>query len=520
MIFRYSDPGYDYKIWSENLRQRLDQDHSHSLGQVCAIMESSSSSEDSSNPGSPTSKPEPHIWTFGDIPKRGPDLAPPLNFPYNIAGVCGHWRDVIATIPEHWTKLTVFVDVVRPTPLPELERFVEYSKDQPLEVTVKRSDTSPSGVAGDVDEKQRIRAVIDILKPHFHRCTVIDFDVHYGSSLPSFASELCCLSKDLKILSLKCVEDDEHGTLEPSTFDHGQGIDFADTWPHLQSLCLSGYAIMDAAVNAVHLFANVQEQIELSTFFAKSNEPPITLISNLLHALSGETIQERNVELILRKIEIPFVPTPLDYQIRINTMLELYELGEDMLSNLLLHADLNEAEIIMIEDCTFNEDCNPLPSCTSLFLTNIQGCLRKPLSEWDGLELTLSDCEGFTDEVIRDLASRRRSGQCVFDRLALYRCWAFSSASILDLARSETPTNNLAGSTKMSAITVAGKGPAISKEGREDFERYAPGIIDWSAEGPCRSKKEREDLWDNCDCDAAAFRKRYGDYVVVSVAFA
>jgi len=54
------------------------------------------------------------------------DILSPSLFPYSIAAVCPYWREVMALVPEFWTRIVIPVDQ-HPTPLPAVECQLAWS---------------------------------------------------------------------------------------------------------------------------------------------------------------------------------------------------------------------------------------------------------------------------------------------------------------------------------------------------------------------------------------------------------
>ncbi|KAH7914480.1 hypothetical protein BJ138DRAFT_1000046, partial [Hygrophoropsis aurantiaca] len=108
------------------------------------------------------------------------DPLSPSYFPLALAQVCKTWRDVMASVPEFWTRLVIFVDD-EPTPLDVVESWLEWSGDLPLEILVTRRLDRFKG--DDPEEGERVEGVLDLLYDHIERCKRLCFDVLLSSSL-------------------------------------------------------------------------------------------------------------------------------------------------------------------------------------------------------------------------------------------------------------------------------------------------------------------------------------------------
>ena len=118
---------------------------------------------------------DPVIWEWIERDPRSESL-----FPFNAASVCKLWHDILAGMPECWTR--VVFDVVS-DPGPFLDAFSWSRNLEKIEVAIFNS----SDYAEDVDEaveNKRILAITRALQPHVHRCRSISFDIIYSSSLP------------------------------------------------------------------------------------------------------------------------------------------------------------------------------------------------------------------------------------------------------------------------------------------------------------------------------------------------
>ncbi|KDR65917.1 hypothetical protein GALMADRAFT_1214409 [Galerina marginata CBS 339.88] len=102
-------------------------------------------------------------------------------FPFNVALTCSFWRDILACIPECWTRLVFDVTA---DPFPILSAFTWTNSLQDIEVFIVTSAMESVEVEKAL-EKERVKSVVDALQPHIHRCSSIVVDVMHEASLPS-----------------------------------------------------------------------------------------------------------------------------------------------------------------------------------------------------------------------------------------------------------------------------------------------------------------------------------------------
>jgi hypothetical protein len=129
-------------------------------------------------------------------------------FPYAIAAVCSHWRDIMSLVPEFWTRVVIFIDLVPTTPPATV---LSWSRNLPLEVIVTRVDF---GCAVDIQHEQN--QVVSIMKTLVHslvnRSRGLLFNVKFSSSLPPFPDSFQGAWSNLIELFLQCQEDNGGST--------------------------------------------------------------------------------------------------------------------------------------------------------------------------------------------------------------------------------------------------------------------------------------------------------------------
>ncbi|KAF9534860.1 hypothetical protein CPB83DRAFT_218203 [Crepidotus variabilis] len=373
------------------------------------------------------------------------DMLPPNNFPFNLANVCTLWRDVLSLYPEYWTTLCVFVDAVQPTPLSELARYLQYSKDLPLNLVVTRTLVPVRYPFRYEEDANRTRVVIKMLRPHFPRCWSIHFDLYRGSALPSLSKDLAVRSSELSSLVLSCEVDDDHPPINffdvkigvparPAEENSAERRYSIHTPSALTRLDLSGYTIMDAIKYSPSLFQNDSEEFDvtLSTYDITDLELPQSelIIQAFLRALE---IPGDNAHITLDRINLPYLGD-LDYPSSDPAAsFHLRNLNSDMMQNMLVYVEFENSFELTIEDCELDsEDCPSFPSSIHLNLIDLEPDvdLSHFLSSFSIGVLSISNCECFDDEVIRMLARRRSDTECFVDHLSIHNCTNFSKYGV------------------------------------------------------------------------------------------
>lgn len=109
-------------------------------------------------------------WTEKDV--RSSSL-----FPFNVASASKLWCDILALIPECWTR--VLFDVAK-DPTPSLDVFLWSDNLENIEVFVFNSDDTR--VVDKMRESIYVSTIAKALYPHIRRCKSIIFDVTCSKS--------------------------------------------------------------------------------------------------------------------------------------------------------------------------------------------------------------------------------------------------------------------------------------------------------------------------------------------------
>jgi hypothetical protein len=328
-----------------------------------------------------------HDWCTGPLCKRNEpyltkwndtnDLKSPSVFPYALSSVCKAWFDVMLLVPEFWTRLVIFVDN-QPTAIAELRSQLSASRDLPFRAHIfNRQDA----ICQDTAERARVKAVVNELSPHLHRCERLTFDVMNNSSLPSIRHTFSGSFPLLTELSMRCRIHDE-----PEELD-SQGEEGRDPFlfPNLTSISLTGSAFVDANKNPDRMGRNVRL---LSLSHLSSFENPNLTLTGLVHILNKF---DEISSLELKHVDLPYNPNeevPRGSQLRVHfcrILLEGFKRatfgafsklvgGADYDSQTIraceIAGDINDTEYLTFEDIHSTEDLlSVIPTLSNHFLT-------------------------------------------------------------------------------------------------------------------------------------------------------
>ncbi|EDR07359.1 uncharacterized protein LACBIDRAFT_298435 [Laccaria bicolor S238N-H82] len=247
---------------------------------------------------------EPYLTKWND----NTDLKSSSLFPYALSSVCKTWHDVMLLVPAFWTRLVIFLDD-QPTAIAELRSHLSASRDLPFRAHIFNREDA---ISQDTAERAQVRAVVNELSPHLHRCEQLTFDVMHNSSLPSICHTFSGSFPLLTELSMRCRIYDE-----PEAID-SQGEDNRDPFlfPNLTSISLTGSAFVDANKNPDSGMGKKLRLFSLS-HLSSFDDPGLTL-TGLMHILNKF---DKISSLELKHIDLPYNPNeqiPRGSQLRVH----------------------------------------------------------------------------------------------------------------------------------------------------------------------------------------------------------
>ena len=360
------------------------------------------------------------------------DLKSPSVFPYALSAVCKAWFNVMLLVPAFWTRLVIFVDEER-TSISTLRSQLSASRNLPFRAHIFNRQIA---ICQDTAEGPRVKAVVDELIPHLHRCERLTFDVMHNSSLPSICHTFSGSYSLLTELSMQCRIYDE-----PQGFDNG-GEERMEPFffPGLNSIALTGSAFVDFIKTPPWRGGGNMYLFSLSHLSSLKN---LNLtFTGLIHILNKF---DRISSLELKHIDLPYdpseqVPSGWDLRVQICSILlegfkrapfkafnELVN-GLDLESQTIRACELsaghvNETMNFTLEDIHSTEDLLsiiPTLSNRSVNFISCQGlndaCLEllskpNPRTHLWSLEilkdLTISRCPGISVRALKDLVESR-----------------------------------------------------------------------------------------------------------------
>ncbi|KDR73015.1 hypothetical protein GALMADRAFT_252421 [Galerina marginata CBS 339.88] len=334
------------------------------------------------------------------------DLRSTSLFPYNIASVCKLWRDILAGIPECWTR--VVFDLAK-DPAPFIDVFLWSKALTGIEVFVFNSSEAPDIVQESHRdlEYDRVSRIVQALVPHIDRCKSVTIDITYSSCLPSptifFRQDLSNIEK----LSLISRIDDIIVGNPLRTVVGNTDPSLAKSFPKLKALSLTGFWFMYLVLSAQspdwfsHSVAKLVS-LQVSQFaFLETGHYTIENFVLCLSKFTGRTSHH------LRDLSLSYAFDNIDGDYReeapeIEGDIHFQSVSPGFISHFYAVSSLPELE----ESCISFTTCQipRLPrflAHLTLVLTNIDGrSLRNVLKAWDGLELCICSCPSFKDTFI------------------------------------------------------------------------------------------------------------------------
>ncbi|RDB30735.1 hypothetical protein Hypma_005882 [Hypsizygus marmoreus] len=374
------------------------------------------------------------------------ELRLPTAFPHSAASVCRHWRSVMLENPRLWTRIAVFVGPSNPTPLSDLCTWLKASRDLPINVHVMRrpDDMQITPDSGEY-ERDRVCAVVDILKPHVLRCTSLSFQLLHRSSLPSLCDDIGALLK-VRTLILTCQDGApsplDNPLLDEANYGWGRRLEPPLEFPELVYLEIDGPNFVKVSsfnfnwlkqqprneTLSVKLSHLELSDAEIDWALKVLQEASCLFLSHMKLEDWVYNAQRQPAHILLRRLEVLYVENVDDEFLREVAydawMPQLQELGiqgcnaRGFASYLFLPM---RAQILRLEGI---HDSHQL---MWLFM----GC-------WNGEALYLNDCLGFDDRLLDEMCNAITSHDTPgaagplfsLDQLEIVSCNNFSIASL------------------------------------------------------------------------------------------
>ncbi|KAF8806004.1 hypothetical protein BYT27DRAFT_7191301 [Phlegmacium glaucopus] len=346
----------------------------------------------------------------------------PSSFPFNAALTCSLWRDILAGIPECWTRI-VFDVTADPSPI--LNAF-EWSKSlSGIKLLVFTSATDHAEISK-YRELNRVMAIVDALEPHIHRFASIVFDVMYESSLPSSLFFFSQSAPNLYELKLKFrvaqveVENDGYDILAFRIPDPH----LAASFPSLQRISMDGRAFMELCSfdGADEWFKNLKTSQNLclciANFrFIEEDDDYYISVREFASCISKiQTLSDLHFQNL--SVEYPyehdygsaFRDAEFFHDLEVDT-LHFDGVSKDFLSEFFACAPAF-GERTIFSRCAIPRISQPF-YCLNLKLDNViadkeiskngtwESSLHRVLVGWAGEDLTIRSCPSFDDDLIQ-----------------------------------------------------------------------------------------------------------------------
>ena len=392
-------------------------------------------------------------------------LSPSL-FPYAVASVCSRWRDILSTVPVFWTRIVILIDT-NPTLSSAIQSYLTWTHDIPLDVIVMRMPGTFD--EDDPDERVRVAAVMKLLGPHVHRCRSLQFDVTYSSSLPSLRQDFYGVACGLEELVLECRVDDggneSSHTVEHRTFEY----------PILRTLVIDCRNFMDSCMIDARPFNNVTH-LQILHFSPSEGDGERLSLYRVLQTLQKfrelRSLTLSDIEFDFASGSYPDSSFPL-----LPSTVTFEDLSGEIVAEFFRVTNANPHDTIITSCSACSTDTSGTISSSNLTLEEITAGpdLTKFLGDWHGHILSLQNCPGFNDSVLRmcEVAAPNMS------ELRISDCPNFSVGALREmldrrskLAAYSDNQWDLPPFSPITVLTVEGCGPLISSEDLKWFQGH------------------------------------------------
>ena len=429
-----------------------------------------------------------HAETYGIFSQswRNDPLSP-TTFPYALASVCNLWQDVMSTVPQFWTRIVVFIDS-NSFSLSNLPSHLEWSQDLPFQITVVNRSCSDA-IHIDNGEKARVRQAIDALGPHLQRCSSLQFDLAYTSSLPSIYADIFHgrVFPNLRSIIFEARVGDGPG----SSFRHDLSSNIwceENPLPELRCLVLDGFNYVDLCEHHADWFLSMTED---------EGRLKEASISHFKQSQRDEQHKFSFYDGCIYLKDVAYLKlSSLDFTWDLNDPdadnLEFSELRVLMLEDLswqLAREVLSRCEfvsVVSIVRCAIGEISDVTLFAYSLILEDIPASPNFPqfLAQWEGFHLTIRDCPSFDDRALENciMAPDSLYSPVVLGNLTIHNCPNFSVKRLKHLIGVQIEQCHRLDRPEVGCLVylkVTGRGPFLSDEDRKWFTNNVESFGGW-----------------------------------------
>ncbi|PPR05732.1 hypothetical protein CVT24_006677 [Panaeolus cyanescens] len=188
-------------------------------------------------------------------------------FPYNLSAVCIQWRNILGSSPSFWNRIVVSRVAGSWADPAEFQWYLERSKNLVgIEVYIGSELTNHTETLGyseltESSEREMVARYTEALKSHLWRCSVIDYNVKYSTSLPSIVDDLRGISSNLVSLRLVCSEEGHLSDAPSTSSTDPTRIPFPTLYPDLKDVSLDGYNFIQTTLHHPQLLRSVQDKL-------------------------------------------------------------------------------------------------------------------------------------------------------------------------------------------------------------------------------------------------------------------
>ncbi|EIW85765.1 hypothetical protein CONPUDRAFT_162877 [Coniophora puteana RWD-64-598 SS2] len=404
-------------------------------------------------------------------------------FPFTTASVCRDWLGALALKATYWTNVVIPLDF--PILPSIMTAYVDMIRHQTIvNVHVIYCELSTVHIKAGT-ERARVGSAMRLLKPHLPKCETIVIDTRYRSSVIVATDHLDCLTVDpLNKLALVSAVSD---TVDESEFTHF-------TCPNLISLSIDAKTLVDFIASDgpkgnPRDHAAIKE-LNVTTYRAEVE-------CGLPELLSTEVV--RAICDLVKEYGWLDTLTIEDIVCEDDGDVDGYSEGDEALLMLLMPiirnvgdvylTDLNgpflhsffigfnppndggESRVVSLTRCSLHVPVTIRNTCKlKLYEMNDIKHVMHALAHWDGLHLSVEDCQGFGDPVLDTITL---SGFCpTFGGLYIDNC----PVSLPSMRRFVSMREG-----ELWRLKVSG-GPELSEEDKQKFKDSISDGLTWNGE--------------------------------------
>lgn len=321
-------------------------------------------------------------------------------FPESIASVCRHWREIMSTLSFFWTRLVIWVGQ-EPTPLSTIRDYLAWSQDGLLDIYILR--TADSSVERDPTEKTQVKDIMEMLVPHMKRWRLLCVKLLHSSSLPLPRIDIVGRANRLVKLKLHFVIDDCVASPEAAPPVIGEFHT-----PVLEKLHIGGFHFREAYSKPFPQIPMPPRLSYVSISDYDSHLPQFPLMDLLTCLVSCKKMSQ--VRLANLKLDCSYTGPPImEHGIDWYADADFVEMGGAVITEYNRLLGYPYVETVSYTRCSLER---PAALGESYYInmdeiaspTSLLGFLAAPRSRFSCREVSFTDCDGLSPEVLHMLA--------------------------------------------------------------------------------------------------------------------